>query len=162
MANYFGAFPARYFGGGYWRGTGEVDPGLLAAFIQGSGSLAATATVTERQPAVIGLRGDDAGLPSVKEWFRKRQLREFEEALEEVATAPDVQEAVAEAIEAFAPMVAAAPSLAPVRAISAALRRLADDRVSREVAVRQIEEQFAEIKRVQKRRRDEAALLMVM
>ncbi len=53
MANYFGAFPAKYFGGGYWRGGEAGD--TLAAVILASSSLTATASI--QQP--IRIVGDD-------------------------------------------------------------------------------------------------------
>jgi len=104
----------------------------------------------------------------IKEWFLERQLREFEETLAEISEAEpeDAPEAVEAALEAFEPIAARVDdgkSLAAVRAISEALRTVADSRQARNAAVAEVEAQLAKIAAIQRRkRRDEAAILLLM
>jgi hypothetical protein len=102
----------------------------------------------------------------IKEWFLERQLKEFEEALAEIGEAEDAPEAVEAALEAFEPIAARVDdrqSLAAVRAISEALRTVADSRQARNAAVAEVETQLAKIAAIQRRkRRDEAAILLLM
>lgn len=60
MAEYFGPWlPSAYFGGGYWRQTGEpsADFADMAALVAGSGSATATARGRARVAALISGAG---------------------------------------------------------------------------------------------------------
>jgi DNA repair ATPase RecN len=102
----------------------------------------------------------------IKEWFLERQLKEFEETLAEIGEAEDATEAVEAALEAFEPIAARVDdgrALEAVRAISEALRTVADSRQARNAAVAEVETQLAKIAAIQRRkRRDEAAILLLM
>jgi len=112
--------------------------------------------------APIRIVADDGG-DVVKRFFRDRQIREFEEAL--AAMAEDApQEAAQAALKAFAPVAAAVvgeAEIAAARAISDALRTAMERQRGHAALVRVIEAELARIVKMRRRRRDEAALLLL-
>ena len=128
----------------------------------------AQGTVIEPPPVRRDGGADVQRKTRIKEWFLERQLKEFEETLAEIGEAEpeDATEAVEAALEAFEPIAARVDdgrALEAVRAISEALRTVADSRQARNAAVAEVETQLAKIAAIQRRkRRDEAAILLLM
>ena len=110
----------------------------------------------------IRIIGDDGG-ERIKRSFYDRQIKEFEDALAAlVEDAP--QEAAQAALTAFAPVAASVvgeTELAAARAISDALRTGMERQRGHAGLVRVIEAELARIVKMRRRRRDEAALLLL-
>lgn len=125
-----------------------------------------TATATGTVPSLVVLyRGDDA--PSWKRQFYDKQLKEFEDSLDEIVQADDPQEAAQEAVEAFQPLETESPIIREsLQAIAEALRGMTMRSLRRKELQAEIADIRAELARVaeyrRKRRNNEAALLLLL
>ena len=113
----------------------------------------------------IRIVGDDA--PSWKRQFYDRQLKEFEDSLDEIVTADDPQEAAQDAVEAFRSLEAPSPIIREsLQAIAEALRGMTMRSLRRKEIQAEIADIRAELARVdeyrRKRRNNEAALLLLL
>lgn len=115
----------------------------------------------------IIIRSADPDAPSWKQLFYDKQLKEFEDSLDEIVSADDPQEAAQEAVEAFQPLETPSPIIRDnLQAISEALRGMTMRSLRRKELQAEIADIRAELARVaeyrRKRRNNEAALLLLL
>lgn len=137
-----------------------IVSGIADGLLEFTGGASGTA------PAQIILyRGDDA--PDWRKRFYDKQLKEFEESLEEIAVADDQQDAAQEALEAFRQIETKAPEVKDSsQAIIEALRGLAMHAMRRKELQAELAQIRAETKAIaeyrRRRRNNEAAILLLM
>lgn len=115
----------------------------------------------------IIIRSADPDAPSWKQLFYDKQLKEFEDSLDEIVSADDPQEAAQEAVEAFQPLETESPIIREsLQAIAEALRGMTMRSLRRKELQAEIADIRAELARVaeyrRKRRNNEAALLLLL
>jgi hypothetical protein len=156
------------------QGAGVIDlggdaTGTVAVTGEAASSFAITgnAAGTNDSPRALRIEGDDGG-EVIKRSFYDRQIKEFEATLAAIEQAPRKKrkQAAEKAVEAFEPIAASAVGpevVASARAITVALRAIADNRRARAAAIAEIEADLLRIAAVRrKRRNNEAALLLLM
>jgi len=142
-----------------------VSAGAVAVQGAAAGLLDFTGSAECVVQSPIRIVGDDA--PSWKRQFYDRQLKEFEDSLDEIVTADDPQEAAQDAVEAFRSLEAPSPIIREsLQAIAEALRGMTMRSLRRKEIQAEIADIRAELARVaeyrRKRRNNEAALLLLL
>jgi hypothetical protein len=152
-----------------WASDGALDWRMddALAGISGAADVTLDFSLSATGVGPIIIRSADPDAPSWKQLFYDKQLKEFEDSLDEIVSADDPQEAAQEAVEAFQPLETPSPIIRDnLQAISEALRGMTMRSLRRKELQAEIADIRAELARVaeyrRKRRNNEAALLLLL
>lgn len=168
LVDLFGSSAGSVLVNGTAAGTIDLNAAASGAILvsgTAAGTIGFSVSATGTTPLLVLYRGDDA--PDWRKRFYDKNIKEFEDSLEEIVKADDPQEAAQEAIEAFQPLEAESPIIREnLQAISEALRGMTMRSLRRKELQAEIADIRAELARVaeyrRKRRNNEAALLLLL